>query len=148
MFGVGVKVFESTSGEAAQVFRKIEAFNMEHVRGAKLPYFHSLKFVAKDSTGKVLGGVMGDVVFGLYLTVYVLWVDEEYRKDGIGTILMKKLEQSAKERGATFSQVDTFDFQAKGFYEKIGYDLFGTLEDSPSEGHKRYYLKKRLVKAK
>jgi hypothetical protein len=39
--------------------------------------------------------------------------------------------------------LDTFDFQARGFYERNGYELFGTLDDCPP-GHKRYYLKKAL----
>ena len=43
---------------------------------------------------------------------------------------------------AKFSLVDTFDFQAKEFYEKFGYVLFATLEDTPSPGHTRYYFRK------
>ena len=40
--------------------------------------------------------------------------------------------------------LDTFDFQAKDFYLKHGYEVFGVLDDCP-KGHKRYYMKKVLV---
>jgi len=45
--------------------------------------------------------------------------------------------------GCRISHLDTFDFQAKGFYEKLGYTVFGVLEDCP-EGHNRYYMSKKL----
>jgi hypothetical protein len=42
--------------------------------------------------------------------------------------------------------LDTFHFQARPFYERLGYQLFGTLPDSPPGGM-RYYLYKRLGRA-
>ena len=56
---------------------------------------------------------------------------------------MKKVEDEAKDIGATLSHTDTFDFQAKDFYLKQGYTIFGELADCPP-GHTRFYLKKAL----
>ena len=50
---------------------------------------------------------------------------------------------SVKKLGATLAHLDTFDFQAKDFYLKHGYEVFGILDDCP-KGHKRYYMKKVL----
>ena len=72
-----------------------------------------------------------------------LWVDEAHRRQGLGTKLLCQVEQIIKESGCTIIQLDTFDWQARGFYEKNGYALFGTLEDCPP-GHCRYYMKKSL----
>ena len=77
------------------------------------------------------------------LYIDILWVAEQYRKQGLGSILLKSVEQTAKEKGCYLVHLDTFDFQAKEFYEKHGYTLFGTLEDCP-KGHCRYYLKKQF----
>ncbi|WP_202127900.1 hypothetical protein [Clostridium sp. C2-6-12] len=41
--------------------------------------------------------------------------------------------------------LDTFDFQAKDFYLKHGYEVFGVLDDCPME-HKRYYMKRLYSK--
>ena len=67
----------------------------------------------------------------------------QYRGQGLGSILLGEVEREAMEKGCHLVHLDTFDFQAKEFYEKNGYSVFGTLEDCP-KGHVRYYLKKSL----
>lgn len=73
----------------------------------------------------------------------ILWVSEEYRKSGFGTKLLKEMEKIAVEENCKLIHLDTFDFQAKDFYLRHGYEVFGVLEDCP-ESHCRYYLKKKL----
>ena len=68
---------------------------------------------------------------------------EEYRKMGYGAQLLQELEKVAKEEKCSMIHLDTFDFQAKGFYEKNGFEVFGTLENCPP-GHARYYMKKEI----
>ena len=70
-------------------------------------------------------------------------VDERHRGQQLGSLLLRKVEAEAKSMGASLSRLDTFDWQAKDFYLKQGYEVFGILEGCP-EGHKRYYLKKVL----
>ena len=72
-----------------------------------------------------------------------LWVDEKYRSKGLGSKLLAKVESDTKEKGCYLIHLDTFDFQAKEFYEKRGYELFGVLEDCP-KSHCRFYLKKMI----
>lgn len=74
-----------------------------------------------------------------------LWVNEKYQKRGLGSRLLKEVEAVAAENGCTLAHLSTFDFQAKDFYIKHGYEVFGTLENSP-ERHCRYYLKKKIQK--
>ena len=59
----------------------------------------------------------------------------------LGSLLLEEVENDAKSKGAKLIHLDTFDFQAKEFYEKQGYIVFGILENCP-EKHYRYYLKK------
>lgn len=68
---------------------------------------------------------------------------EEYRKMGYGVQLLQELEKVAKEENCSLMHLDTFDFQAKEFYEKNGFEVFGTLENCPP-GHARYYMKKEI----
>jgi len=68
----------------------------------------------------------------------------ELRRAGVGRELMRRAESEAVARGCRGSYVDTFHFQARGFYEKLGYAIFGRLDDMPSGGA-RYYLSKNLV---
>jgi ribosomal protein S18 acetylase RimI-like enzyme len=49
----------------------------------------------------------------------------------------------AVEHGCNAIYLDTFDFQAPKFYEKLGFKVFGTLQDYPT-GHQRFYLVKQI----
>ena len=79
----------------------------------------------------------------MYIYIDALWVKEEYRNTKIGSQLLTEIEETAKEYDCHMVHLDTFDFQAKDFYIKQGYDIYGVLDDCP-EGHKRYYMKKSI----
>ncbi|WP_395946993.1 GNAT family N-acetyltransferase [Caedibacter taeniospiralis] len=85
-----------------------------------------------------------DAVIALkVLCVNSLWVDESYRNLDFGSKLLNATERKAKSMGAILSHLDTYGWQAKDFYIKQGYEIFGVLDDCP-KGHKRYYMKKVL----
>jgi GNAT superfamily N-acetyltransferase len=72
-----------------------------------------------------------------------MWVREDLRGSGYGQRLLALAEDEARKRGAKNSYLDTFSFQAPGFYKKYGYRVFGELPDFPT-GHQRYFLTKQL----
>lgn len=73
----------------------------------------------------------------------LLVVPEEMRGTGIGSTLIEEAEAEARRRGCVGVWLTTFSFQAKPFYEGLGYAEFGKLEDHPV-GHSCYYLRNRL----
>lgn len=102
-----------------------------------------IAFVIKRD-GDVVAGISGCVDWGHILHVELLFVDDKFRHQGMGRFLLSKIEREARLLNAGIAQTDTFDFQAKDFYIKHGYEIFGVVEDSPRPGHRRYYLKKSL----
>ena len=96
--------------------------------------------VSHPDTGEVLGGLWGDTMFA-YLHVDLLFVPESLRRAGIGRQLMSDAEGEAIRRGCRGAWLDTYSFQARGFYERLGYGVFGTIDDCPP-GHSRIFLKK------
>lgn len=100
-----------------------------------------LTLVAEDGT--FLGGLSGHVSSG-WLFVELLWVADAARGKGQGSNLMLAAERMALSYGARHAWVDTFSFQARDFYEKLGYVAFGELGDYPP-GHSRYFLRKQLT---
>ena len=68
---------------------------------------------------------------------------EDLRGKGFGKELLSQAEEEARQRGAMHAYLDTFSFQAPGFYQKQGYEVFGQLDDFPT-GHQRYFCKKKL----
>jgi GNAT superfamily N-acetyltransferase len=104
-----------------------------------------LSVVARDDTGAVIGGLLGETGLG-WLFVGALWVAESRRGGGIGSALLAEAEQEARRRECVGVYLDTYSFQARPFYERLGYQLFGTLPDCPP-GAVKYYLYKRFDEA-
>ena len=96
----------------------------------------------KDCEQQIIGGLHGWTAFN-YLHIDVLWLREDLRRRGYGRRLMQVAEEEALKRGCRYAQLDRFSFQALGFYEKLGYRIFGELGDVAG-GHKWYFLKKDL----
>ena len=102
----------------------------------------SLCFVVQGTDEEVVGGVIGSV-FWDWLYVDLMWVTEELRGQGYGERLLKLIEDEARKCGVKSAYLDTFSFQAPGFYEKYGYQVFGVLKEFPP-GHQRYFMMKKL----
>ncbi len=119
----------------------LEAFNESRWPGHQ-PW-RPLAVFARDGR-RILAGLGGETYSG-WLSIRYLWVGEGLRGKGIGRELMAGAERRALERGCHSAWVDTFSFQAPGFYRKLGYEAFGELDYPPE--HKRFFLKKRLTRA-
>lgn len=90
--------------------------------------------------GCVTGGFWGCTSYR-WLQIQMLIVPAGRRKLGLGTALMHRAEAEARARGCIGAQVSTFSFQAAPFYEKLGYQRFGILDDCPP-GHHTIFLRK------
>jgi GNAT superfamily N-acetyltransferase len=97
---------------------------------------------ARDETGRIVGGLTARTYWA-YLDISFLWVDASVRGAGHGAALMAAAEGEARARGCRHVLLDTFSFQAPGFYAKLGYVEFGRLRDF-TDGHERHYLTKDL----
>ena len=88
-----------------------------------------------------LGGATASI-FGNTLHLSLLAVKKSARKQGIGTLLMNYIEKEAQNYHCTYITVNTQDYQARQFYERFGFSVFGEIKDTPFEGTTKYYLKK------
>ncbi|MEU3375127.1 GNAT family N-acetyltransferase [Streptomyces sp. NPDC006711] len=91
------------------------------------------------------GGLVGRTWAG-WLHVDLLWVDPGVRAAGLGTQLLSRAEELARERGCAYARVETWDFQAPGFYQARGYDIVATIPNYPP-GVTEYTLTKPLTGA-
>jgi GNAT superfamily N-acetyltransferase len=117
----------------------LKAYNLEH--GGD-PRMRPVAILLTDSEGKNVGGLWGKTVYD-WLFVEWLAVPDGFRGQDYGTALMREAEDVARKDGCVGIWLDTFEFQARGFYEKLGFDVFGTLEDHPL-GKCRYLMRKRF----
>lgn len=98
-------------------------------------------FLAFDDK-KLIGGAIGFIQYNWYF-LDLLYVDKEYRDQDIGTNLIRTIEELAKKENLTGVRMETWDFQARGFYEKNGYIVFGEITNCPP-GTICYSLKKEF----
>ena len=96
----------------------------------------------RDAAGHIRGGVQANL-WGRSAHIDALWVDDEYRGAGHGSELMRTIEEYAVAHGYPLIYLETTSFQALPFYQGLGYQLFGHL-DEISKGHALYFLKKDL----
>lgn len=129
-----------TEDDFQELNRHIFEFNQKNI--PNINYDRICLFV-KDEQGVVKGGLIAlcywDCVF-----LDVLWVEETLRHQKLGGRLVKRFEELVKTKGLNLIHLDTFDFQAQKFYKKMGYEVFAVLDDCP-KGHKRYYMKKKIM---
>lgn len=98
--------------------KKCEKIFEEHV-----PDEDEGEFVYSVKDGDILVGGIKGTFSNNYIAVYTLWVSDDYRNNGIASLLMKHVEKVGKQKGLAHSWLSTCTFQAKGFYEKLGYEV-------------------------
>ncbi len=122
------------------VLKGLLAFNESRIGPANE---RAVRLVVRDEHGVVIAGLLGNTKWG-WLYVEKLWVSEAARGRQLGSRLLARAEEIARERGCVGSYLTTFEHQARPFYEQRGYQLFGTLEGYPA-GTREYYVCKRFA---
>ena len=137
------KIENCTDGDADYIIDRLVEYNLSRVPAEQKILFDTLDKKITDDNGKIIAGCVARMYCWNVVYIDTLWVDEKHRGTGLGSKLLAKVEKTAKDKGCYLIHLDTFDFQAKEFYEKHGYEVFGVLEDCPKR-HCRYYLKKTI----
>lgn len=135
------EIVPATHEDVEFLEHKLDEFNRSQIPlSQKKTVFKN--YVIKEGE-TIIAGISAMVFPWGVLFIDVVFVDDSHRNKGLGSSLLQKVEMEAKAMGATVSNLNSFDFQAKGFYIKQGYEIFGVLEDSP-KSHNLYFLKKEL----
>ncbi|MGH7829497.1 MAG: GNAT family N-acetyltransferase [Candidatus Binatia bacterium] len=104
--------------------------------------FQELALFLRDDRKAIVGGLVGWTRWK-WLHIDNLWLAEPIRNKGYGSDLLAAAEAEAVARGCTLADLDTFSFQALGFYQKRGYEVFGALENIGGQ-YTKYFLRKVL----
>ena len=101
-----------------------------------------LSVIVRNVNGEIIGGLLGRTYWS-WLHINTIWVKDHFRQKGIGKKLIESAEKEAVDRNCRCSFLDTYDFQAKLFYQKLGYETIYVIDDWP-DGHQRIFMKKHL----
>ena len=125
--------------EGIVAFNETSVPDLEKVEG-EVKFF----VLAKDDTGALQGGIRASCYWNT-LHIELVWLDEAARGSGLGAKLMAEAEDFARANGCEKALVETTSWQARPFYEKLGYSLMATLPGRP-KGHASHYLAKSLLR--
>jgi GNAT superfamily N-acetyltransferase len=125
--------------ELRQIVDGVRTFNISVV-GHERP--RAVASFLRDENRKVVGGAHGDI-WGTSVHIAGMWVADSYRGKGHGSALLTAVENYAAEHGCVLSYLETTSFQARPFYEGLGYRLFGELPGI-AEGCTLFFLTKDL----
>lgn len=121
------------------VINQVKSFNKSnHIEPMKE---HPIMFVALEQE-EFIGAVHGTIIED---SMYINWlvVKEKYKGNGVGRKLMQKIEEKAKDLNVYSISLGTTGFQAKGFYEKLGYKLV-LIEENEPKGYHSYTMVKKI----
>lgn len=135
---------EINKADKQTVENALYTFNLKHFPVDLRGRYEEINLYLKDENGIVRGGILAEVCWN-WLEIHTFMIDEDIRKTGFGTKLLAEIETIALEKECDFIKVDTLSFQALGFYEKNGYQVYGSI-DNVGRDFEHYYLKKDLKK--
>ena len=136
-------IINCSENDVEYICDRLVEYNLRQVAKTQPIEFVNINKKIMDDEYNIIAGCIARMYCWRVIYIDILWVDDKYRKQGLGTKLLKEIERVAEKEKCTLIHLDTFDFQAKDFYLRHGYEVFGVLEDCP-ENHCRYYLKKKL----
>lgn len=134
------KVDNLTKEEAEYIGEKINGIVPREVDADEEEFV--LKIENED--GKIIGGCIAQAYEYHWSRVLLeeLWVDESYRHQGLGSMIIREVERIAREKGCRVVTLGTASYMARPFYEKHGYTVFTTLKKP--NGYISYSLVKYL----
>ena len=126
------------SNESVRIIEEgLRQFNLSKTPEENTP----LNILLKSDDNQIIGGLQGNHN-SQWLYINALWVESHHMGKGYGKKMMLAAEEEAVKRGVTQCYLQTV--HSLGFYQKLGYEVFSVIENSPT-GFNMYYVKKSLV---
>lgn len=132
-----IRLENMESHKAQEIGDLIRAYNRSKREVAES---EPLNLYLEDEKGNLMAGLVAET-FGNWLEIEYLFVKEELRGQRIGSKLLQRAENEAKNRNCRFAFVNTYQFQAPDFYLSHGYKEVFALQDYPYTGQRYYYQK-------
>lgn len=134
-----VNIIELNEQQVEQIEEKLTAFDDRFIP-QKLE--GSIQ-IGIEENGKIVAGLDACITTFKILYVSTMFVEEAYRRRGLGKRLMEEMEKRAMAMGVNTIRLDTFSWQGKEFYEALGYQVAGSYENT-LDGYAEYFFVKRL----
>ncbi len=116
-----MRIVELSEEQAGDIEQRLDAFDDSHMP----PRLEGAVRIGVEEDGKLIAGLDAGVTAYRILYVSTVFVDEAWRRRGVGTRLVREMEKRAAAMGVDTIRLDTFDWQGREFYEALGYEAVG-----------------------
>ncbi len=96
-----------------------------------------------EKNGEIIAGLYATITSFKILYLSTLFVNEKYRRQGYGKILIKEMEKRAVNLGINTIRLDTFSWQGKEFYLYLNYKIVGFYRNDEDD-YEEYFFMKRI----
>ena len=134
-----MSVIDLTDEQAEDIEERLSEYDDRHIPDR----MDGCIRIGIEEDGKLIAGLDACVTAFRILYVSTVFVDEEYRRKGYGTKLIREMEKRAAGMGINTVRLDTFDWQGKEFYEALGYQQVGSYTNA-DDGYSEYFFLKRI----
>lgn len=132
------KIIELNDSQVEDIENRLEQYDRQHM-GDEVSGNIRIGVVDDD---KLIAGADACMTAFRILYVSSVFVDENYRNQKVGTLLMNEIEERAKSLGANMIRVDTFNWQGRDFYLSLGYEEVGSYENEVDNFSEHFFLKR------
>ena len=132
-------ITDLTEEQAEDIETRLSAFDESHITYK----MDGCIRIGMEDNGRLIAGLDACVTAYRILYVSTVFVDEEYRRKGVGAALIREMEKRAARMGVNAVRLDTFNWQGKEFYEALGYTAVGHY-DHAEDGYSEYFFLKRI----
>lgn len=133
-----VALSELSIEEMRYIEQQLEQYDAQFVASEEAAY---ICLGAKDGDA-VIGGVFATMTAYRIMYISIMYVAEEYRRQGIGRSLLVELEKQAKKLGARYIRLDTFNWQGCDFYKALSYEEIGCYQSDEGHFSEHFFLKR------
>ena len=134
-----MKIIELNREQLEDIEERLDQYDENHITYR----MEGAVRIGIEEDGKLVAGLDAVVTAFKILYVSTVFVDEEYRRKGLATELIREMEKRAKALGVNTIRLDTFSWQGKDFYEAVGYEIVGHYENE-EDGYAEYFFLKRI----
>ena len=134
-----MKIIDLNEEQVEDIEERLSAFDESHITYQ----MDGCIQIGVEDGGKLIAGLDACITAYKILYVSTVYVDEDYRRKGIGAKLIREMEKRAVAMGVNTIRLDTFDWQGKEFYDAMGYQCAGHY-DHAEDGYSEYFFLKRI----
>ncbi len=132
-------VIDLTEEQAEDIEKRLSDFDEDHITYK----MDGCIRIGVEDNGRLIAGLDACITAFRILYVSTVFVDEAYRRKGIGARMIREMEKRALAMGVNTVRLDTFNWQGKAFYEALGYQCAGHYENA-EDGYSEYFFMKRI----